>query len=618
MAERTLQRLQSVEDRPDSAIRRHEVAAITELAHDLVGRFELQPLLNRILQHAVQLLGCAAGSISLVDEPRGTYTKMVDFGVGCQEGQTFSLKEGVTGEVVRSRATVILDSYAKIRAGHIDADDPRAKGAVIGVPIRRESRIIGAFVIFSTDPGRLFTTSDASIAEMFANHAAIALANAEMHARAREREEDIAVARERERVHQEIHATIRRSLQGVTALLTESEAALAPSDDDTPRSTLVSQARVLAEETLHEAQRAINGFSANSLGPRSLQAALEDELTWIEKALGVETKLAVVGEARPIHPSVAHQLFRIGQEALSNVVSHARANNVRVGLVFRGESISLLVEDDGRGFDLEEVQANLEAHRDGCLGLQGMLNRAGRLGGGIDIETIPAWGTRIKAVIPDQPHRSRAGANGRRWKLIIATNQAILGAGLARLIQTNEPSVEVAAEVATPDQLFAACGLIDADVLLIDLAMLGSDPTSTLTQLRERHPDSSVVLLCDNPSVDQVRTTKSLGVRGFISAETPQETLTRVVIAAGQGQTLLEGGLYERLTEPSPFEDVLDKLTAREREVFPLVVQGLADKQIARQLEISVKTVEKHVGALLKKTGARNRTMLAGMFNERS
>lgn len=111
------------------------LALVTELARDLAGRFELGPLLARILSHATGLLGCESGSISLVDETAGTYTKAADYGVGCQEGQTFPLNEGFTGEIVRQRQTVILDDYSRISAGHIAEDDPRWRCAVIGVPL---------------------------------------------------------------------------------------------------------------------------------------------------------------------------------------------------------------------------------------------------------------------------------------------------------------------------------------------------------------------------------------------------------------------------------------------------------------------------------------------------
>jgi DNA-binding NarL/FixJ family response regulator len=85
--------------------------------------------------------------------------------------------------------------------------------------------------------------------------------------------------------------------------------------------------------------------------------------------------------------------------------------------------------------------------------------------------------------------------------------------------------------------------------------------------------------------------------------------LVRAVLAAARGDVLLTGSVLRRFADrdrPRP-----DGLTEREREVRSLVERGLPDKKIATALGISVKTIEKHVGAILRKTGAPNRTALA-------
>ena len=98
----------------------------------------------------------------------GTYAKKVDFGVGCQEGQTFSLEEGLTGQVVRDRSTVILRTYSDVAKGHISPDDPRWNCAVIGVPIQWDERVIGTCIIFGANPERVFTPDDAALTRLSA------------------------------------------------------------------------------------------------------------------------------------------------------------------------------------------------------------------------------------------------------------------------------------------------------------------------------------------------------------------------------------------------------------------------------------------------------------------
>ncbi|MCX7522406.1 hypothetical protein OSC27_08965 [Microbacterium sp. STN6] len=84
----------------EAASLRAQLDVLGAMAIDLAGQFSLEPLLERILRHSMELLDCDSGSICTVDEAAGTYRKEIDLGVGCLSGQTFPLDEGVTGEVV--------------------------------------------------------------------------------------------------------------------------------------------------------------------------------------------------------------------------------------------------------------------------------------------------------------------------------------------------------------------------------------------------------------------------------------------------------------------------------------------------------------------------------------
>jgi DNA-binding NarL/FixJ family response regulator len=179
-------------------------AALAALATDLAGQFALEPLLERILRHTMELLECDSGSICTVDEAAGTYRKEVDLGVGCLSGQTFPLDEGVTGAIVRARGSVIFDEYADVRGGHIAARDRSSLHGVLGVPIRWAGAIIGSCVVFSRDAGRRFTDADVMLVELFATHAAIAITNARLHTLLNQREREAAVLAERERVVREV------------------------------------------------------------------------------------------------------------------------------------------------------------------------------------------------------------------------------------------------------------------------------------------------------------------------------------------------------------------------------------------------------------------------------
>ncbi len=101
------------------------------------------------------------------------------------------------------------------------------------------------------------------------------------------------------------------------------------------------------------------------------------------------------------------------------------------------------------------------------------------------------------------------------------------------------------------------------------------------------------------------------GARGCVDADVDGPELARAVVAAGRGQAFLSGPVLRQLHRGLRADEQEPHLTEREREVRTLMEQGLSDKRIAEQLVLSVKTVEKHAGAVLRKTGARNRTVLA-------
>ncbi|UKA76498.1 GAF domain-containing protein [Arthrobacter sp. FW306-07-I] len=608
------------ETEPDTVIRslhdaedtQGKLDTVVALARDLAGRFELQPLLARILGHATSLLGCASGSIALVNEASGTYTKKVDIGVGCQEGQTFSLKEGFTGQVVSSRSTVILDAYSSIERGHIPPTDPRWDCAVIGVPIQWGEQIVGAFIVFGPEPGRVFTSEEARLAELLANHAAIALANSELHSKASARELEAAVAAERERAVRDVHETVGRALAALLLSLDEAEKASRLDGAEHAITPHLSRARTIAHDALAETRRTVLGMGPAALAGRTLDDAIAAELVWVESMTGAGTQLKVIGEPRPLAPEIAHQAFKIVQEALNNVVVHARATTVRAGLIYERGALAIVVEDNGQGFDLAAAHGDHTTRPSGCLGLHGMTSRAVHLGGDLHIESTSGWGTKVRATLPDRAPAPEASGQP-QWKILIANDYPIISAGLVRLLGIAEPAIQVSAEVTSAEQLCDAYELLRPDVILMDLDMVHQNTTGLLTRIHEFDPGVAVVVLTDNPTVEQVRSARQAGVRGFINRRANGETMARIIVAAGQGEASMEGEIFDHLISGSAADAGSVQFTTREREVHDMVIRGMADKQIARELEISVKTVEKHVGSILRKTGARNRTMLVSI-----
>ncbi len=575
-----------------------QVDALSGAIEDLAGQFALGPLLHRILRRAVSLLGAGAGSISTVDERAGTYRKEADLGVGCQEGKIFPLAEGATGAVVAHRGPLVFDSYAEVRGGHVDPADRERLHATVAVPIEWSNEIIGVCVVFSTDPAARFTKEDVELLDVFAKHAAIAIANSRLHREAEERARRLAVSAERERVVREVHDTVARALGSI---LLHMDALEVPGGS--PR---LEAARAAARSALTETRRTVLGLGPSLLELHSLDEAIAVELAWVRSTAGLRTDLVVTGGDRPqLEPRVGIPALRVVQEALTNVVAHAGAGLIRVGVMYGTDDVVVVVEDDGRGFD----PADVAVRRTG-LGLTGIVARSHRLGADLQIESTPGWGTRVRVRIPyAAPGQDGRAGTTTPWRVLVVDRRPVVRAGLVRLLARAEPEIQVVGEIADAREVVDAVRVLEPDVVLLDLRMPGLDGPRLTSYVRSASPDTAVLVLTDDFGDELLPEAVRAGARGCVGSDLDGPALVRAVLAAIRGDVLLTERVLRRFADrgrPPP-----DPLTDREREVRSLMERGLPDKRIATALGISVKTVEKHVGAVLRKTGAPNRTALA-------
>ena len=247
-----------------------------------------------------------------------------------------------------------------------------------------------------------------------------------------------------------------------------------------------------------------------------------------------------------------------------------------------------------------------------------MTERAREVGATIDVDSLAGWGTRIRARFPYLRDEQQAGP---RLRVLVAAGRPVLRAGLARLLSWTEPGVEVVGEVGTAEQALEACQALRPDVALVDLGLPASagppgrpgDGQGVTGVLLSQEPRLAVVGLCEAGDDDRVADAMRAGARGCVDIGADGPELARAVVAAGRGQAILSGPVLRQLHRGLQAEDLEPPLTEREREVRGLMEQGMPDKVIAERLVLSVKTVEKHAGAVLRKTGARNRTELAAL-----
>jgi signal transduction histidine kinase/DNA-binding NarL/FixJ family response regulator len=597
-------------DEPGAAAR---AAGLLAVAEDLAGEFSLHPLLERILRRCTELLGCHAGSICSVDEAAGTYRKEADIGVACQSGRVFPLTEGMTGAVVARRAPVWFARYDQVPGGHLAAEDRATLRGVIGVPLEWRGRIIGACVVFSRDERRVFGPDDAELLELFARHAAIALATAQMHEAAEERARAEATAAERDRLLGEVHDSLTQRLVSIRVYLDAAQREL-DGDGTGPVAAQLEQASTAARDALAETRLTLLGLASSPLQGQTLDAALRSEAAWAQSIGGLEVGYVSAGTPAAMDESLALGVLRVAREALTNIVRHAQARSVRLGLMYEQAAVTLLVQDDGQGFD---PRAEWPGDR---FGLRALSERARVLGAAVDVDSLAGWGTRIRARFPYRLSQEQAVP---RLRVLIASSRPLLRAGVARLLSGTDPGLEVVGEAATAAEALDACADLRPDVVLADLglghpALLAPDGggQDIAGLLLGQDRDLAVVGLCEVGDEKLVASAIRAGARGCVDTGADGPELARALIAAGRGQAILSGPALQRLHRGLRDDASEPALTDRERQVRGLMEQGLPDKLIAEQLVLSIRTVEKHAGAVLRKTGARNRTELAALAGQ--
>ncbi|MFN2187084.1 MAG: sensor histidine kinase [Anaerolineae bacterium] len=202
--------------------------------------------------------------------------------------------------------------------------------------------------------------------------------------------EQLAVSRERNRMARDLHDTLAHSLSALTVQL-EALRTLMDNEPAAARAA-VDDIADLARRGLEESRKAIQALRSDPVETLGLAGALRETIQGLEARAGFEATLSTAGEESAITPEEAQALYRIAEEALSNVERHAGARQVDVRIDFGADRVDLVVRDDGTGFDPETVR--LERY-----GLTGMRERAAMIGASVALNSRPGGGTEVRCVL---------------------------------------------------------------------------------------------------------------------------------------------------------------------------------------------------------------------------
>lgn len=201
---------------------------------------------------------------------------------------------------------------------------------------------------------------------------------------------------ERKRIARDIHDHIG---QGMTGLQLKLQLLLDKYKEDSELSAEIAQVQSIANQIDAEVDFLAWELRPSVLDDLGLSAAIEKYVRDWSKHFNVPAEYEQIGlDGKHLLPEIEINLYRIGQEALNNIAKHAGATNVSAILERRDGTVSLIIEDDGKGFDPTKCAKLTEDDRG--MGLLGMKERAELIGGKIEIESAPNNGTTIYVRVP--------------------------------------------------------------------------------------------------------------------------------------------------------------------------------------------------------------------------
>jgi DNA-binding NarL/FixJ family response regulator len=201
-------------------------------------------------------------------------------------------------------------------------------------------------------------------------------------------------------------------------------------------------------------------------------------------------------------------------------------------------------------------------------------------------------------------------------RVLIADDQRVVRDGLSLLISLID-GVDVVGSAGDGDEAVRLAQAHQPDVIMMDLRMPGTDGIAATADLRQRLPDTRVLILTTYADQEAILPALQAGARGYLTKDASAEQIEAAIRAVHAGQIHLDPAIQERLVavvisqgpadSPGPSEKPPDGLTAREAEVLVLLASGLSNTEIAQRLYLSNATVKTHINRIFAKTGARDR-----------
>jgi RNA polymerase sigma factor (sigma-70 family) len=203
-----------------------------------------------------------------------------------------------------------------------------------------------------------------------------------------------------------------------------------------------------------------------------------------------------------------------------------------------------------------------------------------------------------------------------RLRIVLADDHTILREGLRALLST-DPNFGIIGEAVDGREAVRCVEKLEPDLLLMDLSMPRMSGMDAISEIKKRYPETKIIALTVHKTEEYLLTTLQAGADGYVLKDATHDELVMAIHNVMAGKSYLSPGISEKVIEGylegkegSQAVSSWQKLSQREREVLKLIAEGYKNKEIAEDLCISLKTVEKHRANLMKKLDLHNAAVL--------
>ncbi|RME69840.1 MAG: hypothetical protein D6784_17745 [Chloroflexi bacterium] len=398
-----------------------ELSLLLDLSNLLATPMPLQEQLFAVLQKIVHSLAFSkAGMIMLTRPDTGDLHVSASTGfsspAGNVNGEYWYHQARQLGEkCVESKLAMCLHQDGQVIAFLIEEANElqecrlyKSPTLIISLPLVTQQQVIGCLVLAQpAETAKPVSVDEFRLIAGIAQQLGLSIENARLYQEAQRREKLLqellrqvvgAQEAERQRIARELHDATGQSLTAIALGLKGVEALLNRHSDPAVVAGQIRDLQQFSANALGELRHIISDLRPSQLDDLGLVAALRWYIQNFERRTAIPARFILQGEEKRLVSEYETVLFRIAQEALTNIAKHAEATQVQVKLELLPRQVHLTIEDNGKGFNPEEI-LNQEEQPVGW-GLVGMIERAQLLGGICSLTSAPGQGTCVQVSIP--------------------------------------------------------------------------------------------------------------------------------------------------------------------------------------------------------------------------